>query len=289
MRHLVKAGTPVDLAVRMASAASIILLLSGCAHWEKPGGTQADRDRAVAYCKVVTANQVPAPQPPPQNPPATSKAEAQNQTAGALQGLSDQINYINIQNATFDSCMYESGWSRVRNASAVSQRTSSEPNEASPSRSPTITNGSTDSADPIAQARAALHDKDYTTAFRLLYPLAEKGHVGAQSIIAMLYFNGQGVEKNIPASFVWYLQAAKHGNVRSQSAVGEMYWYGWGTPQNTFESYKWLCVAASRLSPAENDLRDPLYKLRDQIALKLAPGEIDVAQKWIGEWKPEAP
>ena len=54
----------------------------------------------------------------------------------------------------------------------------------------------------------ALEDKHFTTAVRLLSPLAEKGHPEAQHRLAVMYQNGLGVHRNETAAAMWMKMSA---------------------------------------------------------------------------------
>jgi len=61
--------------------------------------------------------------------------------------------------------------------------------------------------DVYADAMRAYHNGDYQTAFRLLRPLADAGHVDAQFRIGMMYENAQGVARDPVKAEYWYNQA----------------------------------------------------------------------------------
>ena len=51
--------------------------------------------------------------------------------------------------------------------------------------------------------------RDYGSAFRILLPLADQGHIEAQTIIGVMYHNGQGVELDEDQARNWLLRVIR--------------------------------------------------------------------------------
>ena len=66
-------------------------------------------------------------------------------------------------------------------------------------------------ADNFEDAVNAINSQNYKIAFKMILPLAEKGHPAAQLILGMMYFKGTGVEKNIVEADKWLLISEKQG------------------------------------------------------------------------------
>ena len=66
-------------------------------------------------------------------------------------------------------------------------------------------------ADDFQDAVRIVNNRDFETAYKLLVPLAEKGHAAAQLILGMMYFKGTGIEKNIVQADKWLLISEKLG------------------------------------------------------------------------------
>ena len=66
-------------------------------------------------------------------------------------------------------------------------------------------------ADDFQDAVRIVNNRDFATAYKMLVPLAEKGHAAAQLILGMMYFKGTGVEKNIVKADKWLLISEKQG------------------------------------------------------------------------------
>jgi serine/threonine protein kinase len=70
--------------------------------------------------------------------------------------------------------------------------------------------------------------------------------ITAQAALAGMYFQGEGVPKDIKKAFSWFLKAANGGDVPSQRVVATFYMAGTDIPQNYTESFKWFSKASSK-------------------------------------------
>ena len=105
------------------------------------------------------------------------------------------------------------------------------------------------------EAQAAPNPKDYTTAFSLWRPLADKGDANAQYNLGLMYDNGQGVAQDYKeAARLWGLAAAQ-GVAFAQYNLGLMYANGQGVAQDFKEA-----VRLYRLAAAQGDA-DAQYSL----------------------------
>lgn len=56
--------------------------------------------------------------------------------------------------------------------------------------------------------------------------------VGGQSLLGILYHNGQGVAQDYAQAAVWFRKAANQGDADAQSNLGSAYSNGQGVPQD---------------------------------------------------------
>jgi uncharacterized protein len=63
---------------------------------------------------------------------------------------------------------------------------------------------------------AAYNRADYATARRLWLPLAEGGNADAQTMLGIIYEEGQGVSQDYAAAVTWYRRAADQGHPDAQ-------------------------------------------------------------------------
>jgi TPR repeat protein len=66
-------------------------------------------------------------------------------------------------------------------------------------------------AGPIENADAAIKNRDYAGAIRIVQPMAERGDANAQYILGMLYENGLGVTQDRVKAYMWLTLAASQG------------------------------------------------------------------------------
>jgi TPR repeat protein len=75
---------------------------------------------------------------------------------------------------------------------------------------------------------------------------AEKGEAAAQSELATLFTQGDGVKRDYKEAAKWYQLAADHGFAKAQVALGELYEAGQGVPRDDAEAAKWYRKAADQ-------------------------------------------
>ena len=75
---------------------------------------------------------------------------------------------------------------------------------------------------------------------------AEKGDAKAQSILGLMYANGQGVAKDSAEAVKWYRKAAEQGRATAQNNLGLMYEKGEGVAKDHREAVKWYRLAAQQ-------------------------------------------
>ena len=109
---------------------------------------------------------------------------------------------------------------------------------------------------------------DYSTAFEIWLPLAEQGDISAQSIIALMYDLGMGVQKNYSESVRWYRNAAEQGHARSQYNLALMYAKGNGVPIDIVTSYMWLLISSGNGNHAAKETLNKLGKLPLELHLE---------------------
>jgi hypothetical protein len=99
---------------------------------------------------------------------------------------------------------------------------------------------------PFEDGAAAYYRGDYTTALRLIRPLAEQGDAAAQFWLGLMYDRGKGVPQDFAKAIKWYRLAADQGDAPAQRHLGAMYEHGKGVPQDYAEARKWVRQAAEQ-------------------------------------------
>lgn len=95
---------------------------------------------------------------------------------------------------------------------------------------------------------------------------------------------GQGVKKNRKTALELYRKAAEQGESVAQYNLGLAYYYGEGFPQNYKTAYIWFSLSAAN---ADEDQHEKAADLRDEVAKKLTPAQLEQAQQIASEWKPK--
>ena len=131
-------------------------------------------------------------------------------------------------------------------------------------------------ADSYTSAVSAVHRDDYDFAAQLLGPLAEQGHVGAQSFLGALYANGQGVPQSYDMAGRWYRQAAQQGDAAAQFQLGVLYANGQGVPKDMIRAYLWLTVAVA--GSRGNDVKTAIMN-QTTVASDMTAAQIEQAQE----------
>lgn len=63
----------------------------------------------------------------------------------------------------------------------------------------------------LSAGQAVFNQHQYAEAFQLLLPLAHQGNVVAQCMLGSMFQVGLGVEQDLAAAKIWYLQAGSQG------------------------------------------------------------------------------
>ena len=84
---------------------------------------------------------------------------------------------------------------------------------------------------------------NYEKALKIWTVEADEGNRKAFYNIGLLYFFGNGVEKNLPLAFEYCQKAAFMGSPRAQNNLAFMYIKGLGVEKSYIDSYVWASVA----------------------------------------------
>lgn len=125
----------------------------------------------------------------------------------------------------------------------------------------------------VEQAEAAYRQKDFETAFAGFMPLARQGDARSQTIIAIMYRYGEGVDADPATAYQWYLRAAHQGYGPAQYQVADMLIGGEGVTADPQAGLAWMKRAAGAgYNPAEDYVE---------------PAQEDIS--WSRNWKLQLP
>ena len=112
---------------------------------------------------------------------------------------------------------------------------------------------------------------NYEKALKIWAVEAEEGNKEAIYNIGLLYFFGNGVEKNLPLAFEYCQKSAFMGSPRAQNNLAFMYNKGLGVEKSYIDSYVWASVAIKHGYNSQ--------LIRDDARIHLTPAMLRDARK----------
>jgi hypothetical protein len=113
--------------------------------------------------------------------------------------------------------------------------------------------------------------------------LAKGGHSGAETMLGVMYFAGQGVDQNQSFAAIWFYKASRKGNPNAHLAFGSLHIRGLGVLQNLSKAYKWLILAAER---GEGAVASEAQRLLDEIGALMSDEQRSRAIAEANAWRP---
>jgi len=102
-------------------------------------------------------------------------------------------------------------------------------------------------AGPVDDGLQAVQRGDYATALALLGPEASRGDANAESVLGLMYVNGQGVPHDPIQALYWLTKAANQGVAAAQNQVALIYCTGGpGVTQDLAQAAIWFRKAADQ-------------------------------------------
>ena len=120
---------------------------------------------------------------------------------------------------------------------------------------------------------------DYHKALKVWTEELNEGKREAMYNIALLYFFGKGVEKNLPLAYEYCKRAAYSGSARAMNNLAYMYIKGFGTKKDYMSAYAWSEIAIEHGYNSK--------KLKDNASMHLTPAMHYDVHKFINELKKE--
>lgn len=111
----------------------------------------------------------------------------------------------------------------------------------------------------------AAFEGNFDTAFHEFSLAAEEGLDLAQFNLAILYFTGQGVEKDTEQAFKWTLAAAEQGHTAAQFNLASLYSEGDGTKKDMDKAVEWFTYAARAGHPTSAFILATMYRDGDHV------------------------
>jgi TPR repeat protein len=101
----------------------------------------------------------------------------------------------------------------------------------------------------LAAGVAAYNERNYALALKEVVPLAGAGDADAQHLLGLMYYMGQGVQRDYDEAFVWQYKAAMQGQAAAEYMVGAMLYTGNAVPQDRTLAVAWFRKAAEQGQP----------------------------------------
>ena len=122
-------------------------------------------------------------------------------------------------------------------------------------------------------------DKDSAESAKWFRKAAEQGDDQAQYNLGVMYAHGNGVPNDDTEAANWFRRAAEQGSANAQFQLGLAYFLGKGVPEDIVQSYKWFNLAAARGD-------DKAAKYREKIRAEMTPTQIEEAERLSREFVP---
>lgn len=88
--------------------------------------------------------------------------------------------------------------------------------------------------------------KDVAKTMEWLHKAAAQGFADAQNLLGVAYAHGKGVPKDAAKAVEWFLKAAAQGNANAQFMLGWMYAFVDGVPKDAAKAFEWWKRAAAQ-------------------------------------------
>jgi TPR repeat protein len=89
---------------------------------------------------------------------------------------------------------------------------------------------------------------------------AEHGDVDAQYNLGIMYYHGEGVEKDLDQAILWFHMAAEQDDADAQYNLGLMYGKGEGTGKDPKKSVEWFKKASEKGHQGAREILEKLLK-----------------------------
>lgn len=123
-------------------------------------------------------------------------------------------------------------------------------------------------------------ERDLEQAFHWTEQAALQGHTEAQANLGSLYFEGDGVAKDVTQGVNWFARAGKAGHANAAFALANMYFEGNPVDRNLVQAHAWARQAASNEHPEATEL------VR-RIERRLDDGELSQSRRLFARWQIE--
>ena len=123
-------------------------------------------------------------------------------------------------------------------------------------------------------------ERDYEQAFRWTEAAALQGHAGAQLNLGSLYYFGHGVGEDRDKAVEWYGNSARAGNAAAAFTLAEMYRDGDHVDRDPVLAHAWAAWAARHDHPEGGAMMEELES-------RMRPEQLSDARRTFARWQIE--
>ena len=103
--------------------------------------------------------------------------------------------------------------------------------------------------------------KNYAEAIKWYLKAAEQNNALSLNNLCVIYYNGDGVEKDVKKAFDYAFKAANLGSLEAASNLGIFYFFGVGVTPDKHEGIKWIKKAAQKVVASQSWLGEYYWNL----------------------------
>lgn len=136
--------------------------------------------------------------------------------------------------------------------------------------------------DAFDAALAHYEAGDYAGALAAFRALAQQGHAGAEAMLGMMFFEGEGVAADPVIAAAWFMKSALKGHASAQLALGALYQEGKGVARDPEEAFRWLSLAER----AGGSIAEEARRRKAGLLRELDPATRQRISDALRDWRP---
>lgn len=123
-------------------------------------------------------------------------------------------------------------------------------------------------------------EKDLSLAFMWTEAAAQQGHLAAQYNLGSLYYSGDGTDKDLDNAINWYGEAARGGHPEAAYLLAKMYQEGEGVSSDLVQAHAWASLAISGDHQSAGEVRSAIEK-------DMSSDQLSQAKRLFARWQIE--
>lgn len=123
-------------------------------------------------------------------------------------------------------------------------------------------------------------EKDFDLAFKWTEAAAQQGHLAAQYNLGSLYYSGDGTDVDLDEAIDWYSEAARGGHPEAAFLLAKMYQEGEGVSSDSVQAHAWASLAI-------NGDHQKATEVRVDIEKDMNSDQLSQAKRLFARWQIE--